>query len=204
MTSPTYDPNIPLRTTPFADWQIYFQKNFQRLFTDFEKNHVSLTGGATAGNHTIIQMIEQSGNPQTGATEISVYTKDVPEQTDQVFMKYGNGTEFQFTNYQIYEIPKTDTQTTYFTFLPGKLIIYFGQHITPKFNSGKPLLRSIILNPPIARNIISVNITPEFSGFSEPVIEETSNNIIIKLNLSTLFSNPFGPFTLNYLVMANI
>lgn len=154
----TYDPNTPLVTTPYADWQTSFQQNFQQLYNAFKIDHIALDAAVNAGNHTYIQLPEQETQRQTGTGEISVYTKDVEGQTDQIFMRYaGNGTEFQFTNYQIYNmnpIGNPVVQTQFFTFLPGKILLYFGNI---KANADN----SIQLNPTVAKNIITINLTPD-------------------------------------------
>lgn len=165
MGLPNYNPNIPLVTDPFSDWQVNFIKNFRQLYDAFSVNHVALDAAADAGNHMIIQMPEQESSVQTNVADISVYTKDVEGQTDQIFIKYGNGIEYQFTNYQIYSLDaikkgSTLLQTQYFTFLPGKLLIYFGD-ITLDANG------VIQLNPPVARNVVTVNLTAKDSTNSQ-------------------------------------
>lgn len=165
MTIPPYNPNIPQLFDSYASWQENFQNNFQQLFDAFGQNHVALDA-ANAGDHTVVEMLEQANPVQTNTAEIAMYAKDVSGQTDQTFMRFGsNLTEFQYTNYQIYSIEETDRQTTYFTFLPGKLIVYFGR--TKVNNVG-----TITLNPPIATNIISMNFTAILS--SSPVISSSS------------------------------
>ena len=126
--TPDFNPSNPLVTDTFANWQICFLANFQRLFLDFNKNHVPLDDVSASGNHTYIELIEQAEKSfqQTGVGEISVYTKDVIGQTDQIFMRHQDGTEFQFSNYQIYPLMETPSQRGFFTFLPGKVICYFG------------------------------------------------------------------------------
>ncbi len=158
MGSPiNYDPNTPSPQLPFADWQIQFIQNFTQLYNAFSQNHVALDDPTSAnrGNHTYIQMPEQSFDPQTGSQEFSIYTKNVETQTDQVFFTYsGNSPVIQFTNYQIYNILPTSTQTTNFTFLPGGIIIYFG-YVTFTSVPGGNIL---VLNPTISKNIIATNL----------------------------------------------
>ena len=153
---PFYNTNTPTPELSFADWQRDFLKNFQSLGATFSVDHVSLTESSNVGNHTVIHLLEQTNSPQTGLTEISVYSKDVEGQTDQTFIRYpGNGEEFQYTNYQIYSIEPTDTQISYFTFLPGGILVYFGQ-LTAKGS----IQRLLLLQPSICKNVVSVNFTP--------------------------------------------
>jgi hypothetical protein len=158
MTAPTpqYNPNVPQNPSDTLDvTQRQLLANFQAMFNAFLVNHVSLTGGATAGNHTIVQLLEQDSDPQTDTSEISVYVKEVEGQTDQIFLKYqGNaGQVIQLTNYQIYALPQTPTLSQFFTFLPGKLLVYFGSFST---------LQTNVLNlfPAIAKNIMTISLCP--------------------------------------------
>lgn len=165
MTNPVYDPNTPTKEQPWSTWQTDFIENFTVLGNAFALNHVPLDAASANGNHEYIQLLEQTESQITEQGEITVYTKDVPGQTDQVFMRYqGNGQEFQFTNYQIYKIPDFTTPaipgsllTRYFTFLPGGLICYFGFSTT--FNRPRSGIH-VLFKPPVAKNIISANFTP--------------------------------------------
>lgn len=153
-----YDPNTPSVKLNFADWQIQFIQNFTQLASAFSQNHIPLDDATVAnrGNHTYIQMPEQTTDSQTGSSEFSIFSKNVESQTDQVFFTYpGNSPVVQFTNYQIYNL-NTDVQhIPYFTFLPGGLLIYFGIFLGLGKNKN-----TLILNPPVAKNIISINLCP--------------------------------------------
>jgi glutathionylspermidine synthase len=193
-----YDTNTPNNKQSFAEWQEAFQQNFTQLGSAFKRNHIALDATSNAGNHTIIELLQQVGNPQVGTTEFAIYSKDVPDQTDQVFMRYaGNGTEFQFTNYQIYSL----TDTTFFSFLPGKLICYFGL-----FNPSSSTKNSIFLNPPVARNLLSVNLTslvPVLGSGASYTIPSAQNGILKKINVYVIGN----PATINqhyYTIVANI
>lgn len=149
-----YNPNVPQNPSDsLAQSQPEMLANFLTLYNAFLVNHVSLDDITTAlrGNHTIIELVEQDHSFQTDLGEISIYTKDVPGQTDQVFLKYqGNpGQEFQFTNYQIYSV----NSTNFFTFLPGRNILYFGSFAALPNNI-------LTLTPAIARVIISISFCP--------------------------------------------
>ncbi len=158
-----YDPNVPeFRSDSLKTTQQPLQDNFQALFNAFLVNHVSINDAVdTPGNHTLINLIEQVQAIQTEVDEINIYSKDDPDTTDQLFFRYqGNGQEFQFTDYQIYSTPPvTDNKvvtTGFFTFLPGKVIVYFGS-----ITGNRPLipitLVTLVLQPPIAKNIITIS-----------------------------------------------
>lgn len=173
MTSPiNYDPNTPTVKLSFADWQIQFIQNFTQLANAFSQNHIPLNDDnvANRGNHTYIQMPEQTSDPQTGSVEFAIYCKNVEDQTDQLFFQYpGNTPVVQFTNYQIYSVIPTagsntkTAQTSYFSFLPGGLLVYFGT--MGPFNVGK---NTLFLYPPVAKNIAGINLctkgtTPQYT-----------------------------------------
>ena len=163
MTTPKidYSPNSPLPKDIFNASQPQFQQNFSAFFTAFGTNHVALDAASNAGNHTNIQLAEQTSQFQTNAGEISAYGKDLKNTTTELYLRYqGNQTEFPYTTYQIYPIPdikngNTLVQSTFISFLPGNLLIYFGQAI---------LTTKIVLNPAVCKNIISVNLCGIFGG----------------------------------------
>lgn len=172
-TSPPYNPNVPLRRDPFNVSQGDFLTNFMTLYTAFSANHVALDAASNAGNHNIIQMLEQpiGSQFQTDVGEISIYCKtpvdpkNMPlDQGDQLFVKYqGNVPEFQLSAYQIYGLnvlnEKGVIQTPYFTFLPGKILVYFGTiQCTLPFIGGSSA--PLYLRPPIATNIIGMDFCP--------------------------------------------
>ncbi len=202
----SYNPNTPLVTTSFADWQINFKNNFTQLFNAFSINHKSLNSATNAGDHLQIELVQQDKSQQTNQGEISVYTKAVEGQKDQVFMRYqGNGTEFQYSTYQIYSILATTEQTFYFTFLPGNILAYFGQ-----FNP-TDTAKTLKLLPPVARNIISVNLTPipgNVPANTPPAVSLVLNNNKTIVTGITLFtSGTTSEITSSsqfYIVLANI
>lgn len=196
----TYVPNTPALTeTTLADSQPQFLINFQELFRIFAINHEPLNS-AIAGDHSMVELVEQDHAIQTGTSEITIYSKDVPGQTDQVFIRYqGNGQEFQYTNYQIYAVTPQNGQVPYFTFLPGGLILYFGTFTTLP----KDLLN---LYPPVALNIITMDFCPTTTISNKPKVVipaaqgRTYKSIIVTAanNINTTAPSCF------YAVLANI
>lgn len=145
MTTPIYDPSVPERPSDsYATSQPEFLANFISLYQAFLKNHEPISG-TNQGVHTILELLQQTGDAQTDLNEISFYSKNVDGQTAQVFVRINNnGTAYQLTNYQIYSLNQIANQTSYFTVLPGKFLVYFGF-----FTS---LTNNILnLNPPIAK-----------------------------------------------------
>lgn len=194
-----YNPNVPESPSDFlATSQLDILNDFTSIFNIFLKNHSSLNS-ATAGNHTNIQLLDFQASPQTGVSELSVYAKKVDKQTDQLFLRYsGNGTEVPITNYQIYSLLATDDQISYFTFLPGGIIAYFGSFIKLPNNT-------LNLVPPVATKIITISFCPSGDADLKPAVNliQPANEFYtaIKVNAnSTLNTNPPACY---YLVLAN-
>lgn len=214
MTTPlNFNADTPTVDLDFDLWQRDFQANFQRMSDAFKVNHLPLEATGKLGNHTIIQMPERPAEEkiQTNIGDFALFTRLVEDQTDQVFIQYeGNLAEFQYTNYQIYPIKdivdnKKVFQKTYFTTLPGKIIVIFGSKLDTK--SKVPSVRLI---PPVCKNIISVNITligtfpvvPARAYEVTPISSDVDGQpyfTSIDVNFSLGAFNPFY-----YLVMGNL
>jgi hypothetical protein len=208
MSGPNYLPKVPTVLQSFADWQPLFLDNFAALSNAFGVNHVPLEATSNAGNHTIIQLLQQKSSQQTNVAEIAVYAKDVVGQTDQIFFKYQqNGQEFQFSNYQIYPITSTVTQISYFTFLPGGYIVYFGQ-VNPRAPNIIQPNDKLFLQPAICTNIISVNLTPvnvSTISFATSVTLEQVGDYFTGIYLKYNLSQPnFKRFSMYYMVVGQI
>lgn len=192
-----YNPNVPTNLDDtYADSQPQMLNNFIKLYTIFSRNHTNING-TNAGFHNKVDLLEQTQGFQTGVGEISVYCKNVEGQTDQIFLRYqGDGQEVQFTNYQIYSLQATPQQEAYFTFLPGKVIAYFGKMLIVNG------VTKINLNPPIAKNIITVQITNlgNTAISNSPVEVNITNGIATAITLNS----SFNLVPQSYLVLANI
>lgn len=218
MTSPNvplYNANTPQNPSEtLDDSQLQLQTNFFELARNFRKNHVALDANTPSGNHTIIQLLEQPPNSgiQTDPAEISIFTQHVEGQTDQLFLEYqGNSPTFQYSNYQLYKPLDNEFQEKYFTFLPGKIIMYFGI-IRP--NQKANLLD---LSPYISRNIISISLCPLAVGtnsFFKPNVElpEKKDGIYQGITINRSGTPSAGGLTpisngipaCYYMVMANV
>jgi hypothetical protein len=210
--TPTYNPNVPLPKNQFNASQLDFLNNFGTLYNAFAENHVALDATSNAGNHTVIQLLQQDANDQfqTDVGEISIYCKPVTDQGDQIFLRYqGNKNEFQLSAYQIYPLSVLTNpgivQTPFFSFLPGKVLVYFGTIQCTLSMSGVPLY----LRPPIATNIITMNFCLMGSVLSFPpavsIKTPNSNGFYDTIYLQNPV--PFGvqpQRTYFYVVLANI
>jgi hypothetical protein len=198
MTTPPYNPQIPLPNNTISDGQSAFLTNFSTIFSAFGTNHVALNDSTNPGNHSIIELVEQTTPKSTQSQEISIYSKKVVGQTDQLFMRESlNGREFQISNYQIYSIPQTATQKAFFTFLPGGIIVYFGT----SFSVGKTSF-NINLNPPVRTNIIGINLGGIDTISAQPNVSLTAPvdgfYTTVVLTSATAMPNQF------YLIFSNL
>lgn len=223
-TTPSYNPNVPLRKDKFNVSQGDFLTNFMTLYTAFSANHVALDAASNAGNHNVIQMLEQpiGSQFQTDMGEISIYcktpvdSKNMPlDQGDQLFIKYqGNVPEFQLSAYQIYGLNVLNEngviQTQYFTFLPGKILVYFGTIKCNLPNLGGTTA-PLYLRPSIAINILTMNFCALGTIVSYPPVVsiKTANgngfyDTLYLQNGATNLSGAPTNLTYFYVILANI
>jgi hypothetical protein len=203
MNPPIYNPNVPeFEEQELSNSQPDLFDNFMALATSWALNHVPFLNSTTPGNHTIIQLLERPGDPNTSVNEISVYTKNAMDQTDDhIYLKYGaTGQVFQYTCYQIYALPQTATQTQFFTFLPGKVLLYFGTFVTLPNNR-------LTLLPPVAKKIITVsagyNVNPPPTLIGKPgVALVEAGGFITQIIFST--GSVGQAMNISYLIMAAI
>lgn len=203
-----YNPAIPQTGNTIADSQFDFLNNFMQLFNAFSEDHVALNAAANAGNHNVIRLVEQKDVQGTVLNELCLYSNKTFEQTDQLYLRFeGNGTNVQYSNYQIYPLAPISQgsnviQIPYFTFLPGGLILYFGL-VNP---TGDPF--TLVLDPPICVNIVSVNLCPTNSNTTPPsfpsVVAPISNDNVhitgFSLSSSFLFRTPPSQY---YMIIGN-
>jgi len=195
-----YDNKIPGGNDFLAVSQGDFLTNFSQLYNAFAKNHVALDAVTSAGNHTNIELLQQNTSPQTNIGEISLYSKPVADQTNQLFLRYqGNAQEVQVTAYQIYQSQSLPWQISFFTFLPGNIIVYFGIGDLPRSPNGN----TVWFPPYVMKNVISCyfcaqSVTPVIS----PTVTFTKDHLG-KTAIANLFNIANG-FSYFYLVIGNI
>ncbi len=204
--TPDYSPNEPQPGDALGESQPNFLNNFQSLYDAFLKNHMSLDDVSLGGKHKVVQLLEQPKAFETGPGELSIYAKNLNRQTNQIFMRYqGNGPEFQYTNYQLYSLPPDPFTARFFTFLPGKLLVYFGSILNIKFGTPDSPF-SYQLFPAIAKNIITMNFCIANSVDHPPIVElePAENNVFSKILITP--STAFIPTGLDllYVIVANI
>lgn len=129
--------------------------NFQVLQSRFNENHVLLDGGAGGGKHKFLQLPEQGSAPTTAANEAGFYAKvgTNPAESNLFLRAESNGFEYQLTK-------AISTGTARFgaasatipngwTFLPGNILLQWGEVINPGL-SGQVLFATNNINFPNA------------------------------------------------------
>lgn len=199
-----FDPNTPeFPGDSFAVTQEQLQENFQFLYNAFKMNHIPLDASSALGNHTVVQLAEQENDQQSGANELAIYAKDDSTQTDQLFLRNQNGTVIPLTTYQIYKLAgMPGVQDQFFTFLPGRIIVYFG--VIKTLNAQTPLQ----LNPPVATKIFSMS----FTGLGSSSGAQIKPNVYIPDSEDEIYrqilvqgnATPSGNIYYYYIILANI
>jgi hypothetical protein len=189
MTTPVYNAKIPQPENSIDESQTDFLNNFSTLFNAFGNDHVPLNAALDAGNHTFVRLVEQNVGQATGTSEIAIYSKLIPEQTDQIFYRtIGNGLEVQYSNFQIYPIQPIKhgdviVQIPYFTFLPGGMIMYFGTVVL----DSNPF--QLMLEPAICTNIFGINLGARdvpirFPSAATPVPNQDGKYQVVNLSFT--------------------
>ena len=136
----SYKTTIPNPGDFLAISQKQILANYQAIYKAFSTNHVALDSiDKTPGNHTSFTMRNQSVDPTTGSTEVSVYNKNDASSSPQLFFRpFNDATSIQMTNSNS-SVIQDATQFRQSTFLPGPFTLYVGylrdipvtgQHVT--------------------------------------------------------------------------
>lgn len=197
-----YDLKVPGANDFLAVSQGDFLSNFGQLYNAFARNHIPLDTVVSSGNHTNIELLQQTVGPHTNVGEISLYCKEVAnptETTNNLFLRYQGGnpadTEVQMTTYQLYNQQNIQPgQFGLFTYLPGGLILYFG---VINFNSTAD--NSILLSPKITKNVIAANLCASGTAptTSPWLSEEIKKNDIVE----KLIAHAFLPSLFYYYIV---
>lgn len=129
----TFDNNIPVSGQSLGSTRTQINTNFSLIASVFANNHEAFNDG-DEGKHKFMQMPEQAAAPATAASEGGFYTKDANGKPQLFYRNEGSGSEYQLTHVRDAGIAEFGTNTTYsgtltggWTFLPGGLIMNYGQ-----------------------------------------------------------------------------
>jgi hypothetical protein len=129
----SYNSNIPLGTDAMTISQGQIYSNYNAMNSVWSQNHVSLTSLANQGMHNSLTFREQTGSPpdpNTSATQVSLYTKAVSGIPELFFRPNSNQTPIQLTYPSIQTGLQTITPPVYYpqqyTFMAGPFVVYGG------------------------------------------------------------------------------
>jgi hypothetical protein len=120
----SYSSSIPNASDPRAQSQKQILANFQAINSVWAVNHSSLIGTDEQGQHDVLTMRRQSGDPTTTATQVALYNKLVSSIPELFFRPASNGTPIQLTSSSISD--NTSFPDDEYTFVAGPFIVYAG------------------------------------------------------------------------------
>ena len=137
----SYSSSIPQASDPRAQSQGQINSNFQAINSVWAVNHAPLTGTATQGQHDVLTIRPQTGDPTTAANQVALYNKLVSTIPELFFRPKSNGTPIQLTAGTI----NAGTGGTQQSFIAGPFLIYCGFIASPTNGQTVTLLPSSTL-----------------------------------------------------------
>lgn len=131
----TFQANIPLATDLISISQSDIKNNFTSLSTSWNVNHVDFNASG-AGKHKFVSLPNQLVDPATAVSEVALYAKAVAAIPTLFLRKESNGSIIQMSG----QDPIALTNGT--TFLPGGIIIKWGQFSTNAGGTATPTFAS--------------------------------------------------------------
>lgn len=150
--------------------------NFQAIAAAFAENHSAL-GLGTQGEHTVLLLRPQGGDPATSATQTAIYQKLVPPVTgipNWFYAPNSSQTPIQLSYPSIKTGIQSMNPTVYFpqqySFMAGPFVIYMGKIVNP--TNGQ----TVTLTP---------TTTLRYVGLSATNYKATSSTIFFPVPLPT-------------------
>jgi len=135
----SFNLNVPQSGQEIKNTTSAINTNFNVANTDFGIDHVDFTNpafpGGNGGLHNKVSLLQQSGDPAAASNTNIVYTKSVTYANaagtfNEVFMR--RSTQDASTIVQLTTAPgNPNTSSTGNTFLPGGLILQWGNRVGP-------------------------------------------------------------------------
>lgn len=152
----SYNPNIPQATDDLSDSQGDILQNFLALDTSFGRDHLPFSNlTADNGKHKFVEIVSAglpAPAPGLSVGSGTIYTKSVggPLESQLFYSPDASGAEFQLTTARSASISQFGVMNPYggaivlpitlrnggWTFLPGALILQYGQYLSPTSFSG--------------------------------------------------------------------
>lgn len=183
----SFNAAIPQATDPRAQSAIQMKANFQAINSVFSVNHVQINGdpvnGYEEGQHVVLTMRPQAGDPVTSADEIAIYNKLVTGVPELFYAPNSAQTPIQLTRDSI----DTTTANAKYTFIAGPFTIYGGKISNP--TNGQ----NVILSP--TTTLLYVGLVVNILKFISPTTIYTAcaTNLVgsaFDISYSTTITNP--------------
>lgn len=177
----SYNGSIPQLTDARAQSQSQLLANFQAINTVWANNHFNLTeSNLFQGMHNVLTMRPQGSDPNTDATQVSLYNKLVSGNPQLFFKPNSNQSPIQLTLSTV----KSDSTGTQYTYIAGPFLVHHGFIDIPL---GIP--NNTVVNLPIGTNILYV-------GLSSALV--TGIPFQIKNAIATNVNSPANSFTISF------
>lgn len=88
----TYTPDVPQGSQQINNTQQPINQNFQDIYDLLAINHIPFNTADTFGRHTIVNYVNQNEDPETGSSEMALYSKQIEGDPNisQLFYRYPN------------------------------------------------------------------------------------------------------------------
>jgi hypothetical protein len=153
-----YNNAIPNANDPFSVSQPQIKANFAQIATAFNVDHEDFNA-VNEGKHAKVTFPEQASDPTTSSNEVAIYSKDDGSGNTRVYYRPpSNGTVYQLTG------PDPSAATNGYSYLPGGLLLQWGQHTTTNTTS-----QTISFNTNFSATAYNVSVTYEVDSNSSNV-----------------------------------
>lgn len=148
----TYNTNIPQGTDPILQSQGQIRPNFQEINRVFSNNHVGINDDFK-GQHNVLTMRPQVGDPITSATQVAIYNKLVSTLPNLFYMPNNTQTPIQLTYPSLNTSSSSNEQ---YSFVAGPFVVYMGKKVNVANGQNVVLLPATTL---IYVGLTSVNVS---------------------------------------------
>ena len=197
-----YDPFIPQSTQKFSAWQPPMLVNFEELFTAFAVNHIQMASvvqpsQTEQGKHTFVDMLQGTGNFETNANQVNIFTKLDGNNVSQLWVKFlSNQNETQYTACENINYTPKITQSS----LPGPFVIFSGTWVT---NGANPT--SIPVTSPGQGKPLCALVYSNSTGTTGPFIYTTLQNNSVTVNFTQIGGRPIKvPSSIYYIIFCEL
>lgn len=162
---PNYQATIPTGTVDLDQDYLNLQNNFRAIDSYISRNHIPFSSNSSnSGKHTAVEMLNTIGNiipPGLANFEGTLYTKSDGTQSQLWFTNDNSGNEYQLSRIINASFAKFATNTSLpigtnasgvggFTFLPGGMLLQYGQTTPPSGGVSTTVFQVPFTNTPFS------------------------------------------------------